>query len=119
MSLKSHGASSSCVSWNQQLGYIAPTNRRVEIKDLWTLLPVSTNTQALPVSRAAERMRLHRQRRRLGLRCIVIELRATEIDELVRRGFLTEDARNDRVAQRQAFYAFLDQSLTPTRWSVS
>ena len=56
-------------------------------------------------SPAAERMRLHRQRRRLGLRCIVVELRETEIDELVRRGLLTEDARNDRVALRQALYA--------------
>jgi hypothetical protein len=56
--------------------------------------------QAPPISRAAERMRLHRQRRRLGLRCIVIELRETEIGELVRRGLLTEDARNDRFALR-------------------
>ena len=39
-------------------------------------------------SPAASRMRLHRQRRRLGLRCIVIELRETEVDELVRRGLL-------------------------------
>ena len=31
-------------------------------------------------SSAAERMRLHRQRRRDGLRCLVIELRATEIE---------------------------------------
>ena len=34
-------------------------------------------------SPAASRMRLHRQRRHIGLRCIVIELRATEVDELV------------------------------------
>jgi hypothetical protein len=77
------------------------------------------NEEPLARSPAVERMRLHRQRQRMGLRCIVIELRATEIDELVRRGLLMEDARNDRVALRRAFYAFLDQSLTPIRWSAS
>jgi hypothetical protein len=51
-------------------------------------------------SPAAERMRLYRHRRRMRLRCIVIELRETEIGELVRRGLLTEDARNDRFALR-------------------
>jgi hypothetical protein len=73
-----------------------------------------TTTDLTGRSPAASRMRLHRQRRRMGLRCIVIE-----VDELVQRGFLTEDARNDAVALRQAFYAFLDQTLTPTRWSAS
>jgi hypothetical protein len=46
-------------------------------------------------SPAAERMRLHRERRRKGLRCLTIELRETEIDALVRNGFLKADARND------------------------
>jgi hypothetical protein len=71
-------------------------------------------TQLTGRSPAASRMRLHRQRRRLGLRCILVELRETEVDELIKRGLLSEDARNDRVILRQAFYAFLDQSLTPT-----
>ena len=35
---------------------------------------------------AAERMRRHRQRRRDGLRCLMIELRETEIDVLVAKG---------------------------------
>ena len=48
------------------------------------------------VSTAAERMRRHRQRRHDGLRCLRIELRKTEIEELVRRNFLTPEARNDR-----------------------
>jgi hypothetical protein len=34
-------------------------------------------------SPAAARMRLHRERRRQGLRCLLIELRETEIDVLV------------------------------------
>jgi hypothetical protein len=36
-----------------------------------------------PSAAAAERMRRHRQRRRDGLRCLVIELRETEIDVLL------------------------------------
>jgi hypothetical protein len=36
-----------------------------------------------PSAAAAERMRRHRQRRRDGLRCLVIEVRETEIDVLL------------------------------------
>jgi hypothetical protein len=66
--------------------------------------PQNTQLDAEPSvhSAAAGRMRLHRQRRRMGLRCIVVELRETEVDELVRRGLLTEDTRNDPLALRQA-----------------
>jgi hypothetical protein len=71
-------------------------------------------------SPAAERMRLHRQRRRMRLLCVVVELRETEIDELVRRGLLIEDARNDRVALRHAVHSHFDQTLTPpSRWSAN
>jgi hypothetical protein len=35
---------------------------------------------------SAERMRLHRDRRRRGLRCLMIELRETDIDALIRGG---------------------------------
>jgi hypothetical protein len=64
-------------------------------------------------------MRLHRQRRRLGLRCIVVQLRETEVDELIRKGLLAQDARNDRVALREALYSHLDQTLTPSRWNAA
>jgi hypothetical protein len=40
------------------------------------------------ISAARERMRRHRQRRRDKLRCLLIELRESEIDELIRRGLL-------------------------------
>jgi hypothetical protein len=63
------------------------------------------------VSAAAERMRRHRQRGRDGLRCLRIELRKTEIDELVRRKFLAPETRNDRSAILRAFYYFLDHAL--------
>ena len=68
-------------------------------------------TLALPSSSAALRMRRHRERRRDGLRCMTIELRETEVAELVRKGFLEEDARNDSQALRNAFYRFLDRTL--------
>jgi hypothetical protein len=69
------------------------------------------NIPALPSSSAALRMRRHRERRRDGLRCLTIELRETEVTELVRQGFLSEDARNDPQALRNAFYRFLDRTL--------
>lgn len=67
-----------------------------------------------PPSPAAERMRRHRERRRDGLRCLVIELRATEIDALIRRGLLNNETRNDPGAIIDALYAFLDSTLGVT-----
>jgi hypothetical protein len=63
------------------------------------------------ISLAAERMRRHRQRRKTGLHCLTIELRATEIDALIRRGLLQSVARNDQGAIIGALYAHLDRTL--------
>jgi hypothetical protein len=74
-------------------------------------------TSAIPLRQhttAAERMRLHRERRRQGLRCLIIELRVTEIDVLVRRNFLKAETRNDMYAVRRALYQYLDQTLGAT-----
>jgi hypothetical protein len=65
-------------------------------------------------SSAAERMRRHRQRRRNGLRCLIIELRETEITKLIRQGFLAAEARDDSSAVTKAFYEFLDCTLGAT-----
>jgi hypothetical protein len=65
-------------------------------------------------SPAAERMRLHRERRRQGLSCVTIELRETEIDSLIRRGLLKAETRNDRHAVRKALYEHLDHTLGAT-----
>jgi hypothetical protein len=62
-------------------------------------------------SAAAERMRLHRQRRKKALRCLTIELRETEVDALIRKGLLEADARNDRLAVMNALHAHLEESL--------
>ena len=68
-------------------------------------------TEPVACSPAAERMRLHRRRRRLGLRCLMIELRETEIDTLIRKGLLKPETRNDTKAVRRALYAHLDHTL--------
>ena len=64
-------------------------------------------------SLAAERMRRHRQRRRNGLRCVTVELRATEIETLIRKGLLRWETRNDRSAIKNALYDFFDRTLNP------
>jgi hypothetical protein len=71
---------------------------------------------AAPANRsaAAERMRRHRERRRDGLRCLIIELRETEIDALIYKGLLKPDTRNDPSAVSDALYAFLDRTLGAT-----
>jgi len=63
-------------------------------------------------SAAAERMRLHRERQRQGLRCVTIELRESEIDTLVHRAFLEAEDRNDKYSVRRALYQHLDQTLS-------
>jgi hypothetical protein len=63
---------------------------------------------------AAERMRLHRERRRRGLRCLMIELRETEVDALIRGGLLEYETRNDRNAVLKALYGHFSRTLGPT-----
>jgi hypothetical protein len=78
------------------------------------LTVTSPTTEPAARSAAAERMRLHRERRREGLRCMTIELRETEIDALIRRGLLKPETRNDASAVSDALYAFLDDQLGVT-----
>jgi hypothetical protein len=60
---------------------------------------------------SAERMRRHRQRRRDGMRCLQLEIRETEINELIRRKLLKAETRNDRQSLLDAFYEFLEDTL--------
>jgi hypothetical protein len=62
-------------------------------------------------SAAAERMCVHRERRRSGLRCFTLQIRAREIDVLVQRGLLSPDARNEPYAVKMALYRHLDETL--------
>jgi hypothetical protein len=72
---------------------------------------VDIELTTIPASRspAAERMRRHRQRRREGLRCVMVQLRETEVDVLTRKGLLKADARNDPYAVQVALHAFFDR----------
>ena len=62
-------------------------------------------------SAAAQRMRAHRKRRRAGLRCVVVQLRETEIDILIRKGLLKADARNNVRPIRDALHGHFDKTL--------
>jgi hypothetical protein len=77
----------------------------------WTVTPPTSERAG---SAAAERMRLHRERRRQGLRCLTIEVRESEIDTLVRMGLLKSEMRNDANAIIEAVYAHFDRTLDLT-----
>jgi hypothetical protein len=62
-------------------------------------------------SAAAERMRAHRSGRQAGLRCVTIELRETEVIELIRRKLLDAGSREDLRAIRTAIHWHLDKTL--------
>ena len=62
-------------------------------------------------SPGAERTARYRRRRQKGMRCLMIELRETEVDVPIRRRLLAADSRHDKAAVRQALYQFLDDTL--------
>ena len=76
--------------------------------------PEISTTPAVPItpSAAAKRMRVSRERRRRGLRCVTVQLRATEIDVLIQKDLLKADARNDTRAIRNALHTYLDRTLS-------
>ena len=78
------------------------------------LISVVPATAPVALSPAAERMRLFRERRRKGLRCVTIELHEDEIDALVRMGLLRTEMRNDPIAVSTALYAHFDRTLNST-----
>jgi hypothetical protein len=51
-------------------------------------------TPSIACSAAAQRMRAHRKRRRAGLRCVVVQLRETEIEDRSRLMRVTTSARS-------------------------
>jgi len=63
-------------------------------------------------SPSAHRQSLLRERRKRGLKCIQVELRSSEIAELIRRGHLSESSQDDMTAVRGALYQHLDKTLT-------
>jgi hypothetical protein len=49
-----------------------------------------------------------------GADCVVIELRETEVDALMRGGLLEQETRNDRNAVLKALYGHFSRTLGPT-----
>jgi hypothetical protein len=64
-------------------------------------------------SASSRRMRLHRARRRQGLRCVTIPLCEAMIETLIHKGLLPRGERADRAAIRRALYSYLDLTLVP------
>ncbi len=59
----------------------------------------------------AERMRLYRQHLRTGMRCVSVLLHVTEIEVLVRKGYLKNEFRKDPSAIQFAINSFVDDAL--------
>jgi hypothetical protein len=75
-------------------------------------------TAALPTKRplsGAQRMRASRQRKRQGIRVVLVDLRATEIEGLISHGLLDPAMRNDREAIGGALGKLLDR-IPPGKW---
>jgi hypothetical protein len=62
-------------------------------------------------SRAAERMRRHRARRKLGCRVVQVEVADFDITGLVRLGHLDPRDRDDPIAIGDALYRLFDQTI--------
>jgi len=65
-------------------------------------------------SAAAERMRALRRRRRQGMRSIRISLHVTQIDGLIRKGFLSQEDRGDLNALEWAIDGVISTVLDET-----
>jgi hypothetical protein len=56
-------------------------------------------------------MRVSRERRRNGLRCVRVLLHETEIDSLISKGFLKQERRHNPKAVQDAIDGFICFSL--------
>jgi len=75
---------------------------------------MSTEAVGVPArspSPAAERMRRHRERRRKGLHYFRVELRVTQIDMLVAKGYLEYKERDDPDALQRAVDLFISDAF--------
>jgi hypothetical protein len=59
----------------------------------------------------AQRMRVHRRRRRSGMRSVHILLSASQLDSLVRDRYLDDKSRNDQVAIEDAVEQWVNDTL--------
>jgi hypothetical protein len=73
--------------------------------------PPTARTLKLAPASGAERMRRSRERRRRGLRFLAIELHRSEVEGLIRYGWVARADRDDPVALRKGLYACLHDWL--------
>ena len=74
--------------------------------------PAPTATPATsPPSAASVRMRALRRRRRLGMRCVQIRVGQTDIDGLIRKGYLSPTEHDSLKAIQDAADSFLSDAL--------
>ncbi len=60
---------------------------------------------------AAEHMRQYRKRRHRGMLCVQVRLHVTEIDSLIRKGYLKPEQKDDRNEIQAAVEAFLSDKF--------
>jgi hypothetical protein len=69
-------------------------------------------TDVAAIRATAERVRMHRERRRRGMRCLTkFEIHEGEIDALVRHGLLDDGERGDTEATLAALREYLGNTL--------
>jgi hypothetical protein len=69
-------------------------------------------TSGVVLTAAAQRMRRHRNRRRIGLRAVRIVLNLMEIQVLIERGYLDEGSRDDVDALQFATKRIISNALS-------
>jgi hypothetical protein len=69
-------------------------------------------TEVATPSPAAVRARKHRERRRSGARCVIVQLWPWGIDQLVALGYLRSTERNDLDAIKAAASEFFSNALS-------
>ena len=74
---------------------------------------MSESQQEKPITSGAERMRQSRDRARRGVRLVWIEVRETEVAELVRRGLMAGEDSDDPCAVSGALGLLLDGMFEP------
>lgn len=75
-------------------------------------MPMQERVKGTPCTAAAKRMRLFRERRRNGMRCVTVGLHDHEIDWLVQYGLLDPETRNDASAIADALHQYFDKTLS-------
>ena len=102
-----------CRGWPKDVSVKSTVRTRFKLRRASGQKPGFGATRFLDAvpSPSAMRMRRSRERRREGLRYLRIELRATEIDALVRKQYVKSEARNERNAIIQGLYEFLEEKL--------